>query len=127
MIMGGLLNAVSTQFLTIGMLAKAYAHLSGLRHDPMVVWCYRVLKFEKLMLIAGPIIAIGLLLVIQVVAKWVASGFGPLNEARLLFFGMLCVINGTQIAAAGYLFSIMALPRHFGSFHREHQARQEME
>jgi len=41
----------------------------------------------------------------------VASGFGALNETRALFFALLCLVNGVQIATAAYLFSIMALPR----------------
>lgn len=112
MIMGGLLNTVSIQFITIGLLAKAYAHLSGLREDPVVAWLYGKLNFERIMLLAAPLILLGLVVSAKVVIQWVASGFGPLDEARLLFFGMLCLINGCQIAAAGYLFSIMALPRH---------------
>jgi len=114
MIMGGILNVVSIQLLTLGLLAKAYAHLSGLREDPIVAWLYRVVTFEKLLLVTLPLIAVSLAVLFGVVAEWVARGFGSLDEVRPLFLAMLGFVNGTQVAAAGYLFSILALPRHVG-------------
>jgi len=112
MIMAGLLNAVSIQLITMGLLAKAYAHLSGLREDPVIAWLYRRLTFERVMLAAVPLILVGFVLALLVMGRWIASGFGPLNEARRMFFAMLCLFNGCQVASAGYLFSIMALPRY---------------
>ena len=116
MIMGGLLNIISVQIITIGLLAKAYAHLSGLHRDPVVAKLYRHMTFEKTMLASGVIILLGLGFTLLVVGKWVFSGFGALNEARPLFFAMLCLLNGIQLGAASYLFSIMALPRHLDHF-----------
>ena len=112
MIIGGLINTVSIQFIMMGLLAKAYAHLSGLRHDSVIVWLYNHLTFEKLILATLPLVAIGLAVMLNVIVRWVASGFGDLNEVRPLFFATVCFVNGVQIAAAGYLFSIMVLPRH---------------
>lgn len=119
MIVGGLLSVTSIQFITIGILAKAYAHYSGLRSDPLIVWMFRTYTFERLLLYTLPLVLAGVLITLKVVFDWVASGFGPLNQARLLFFGMLCFVNGTQVGAAGYLLSIMALPRHLGPYPEE--------
>lgn len=112
MIMAGLLNITSVQIITIGMLAKAYAHLSGLHDDPVVAWFYRWFKFEKLFVVSFLLAAVGLTITIKIVWQWIAGGFGNLDEARPLFFALLCLVNGIQLGAAGYLFSIMALPRH---------------
>lgn len=111
MIMGGLLSIISIQFLSIGLLSKAYAHFGGLRNDPLIVWFYRNFTFEKLILFTMPLALAGMLLVLKVLAAWVAGGFGPLDQAKPLFFGALCLVNSTQLWAAGYLLSIMALPR----------------
>ena len=116
MIMGGMLSITSMQLITMGLLAKAFAHLSGLRHDPLIAWLYNHLTFERFLLWTLPIIAAGLVVMLAVVIPWIAGGFGPLNEMRRLFLGMLCLINGIQLGAAGYLFSIMALPRHTEPF-----------
>ncbi len=116
MIMGGLLNLISIQLITLGLLAKAFAHLAGLRYDRTIAWLYQHLHFERCILYTLPLGLAGVAMVLRVVYVWVASGFGPLAEERLLFLGMLCVANAAQIAAAGYLFSIMALPRHLAPF-----------
>jgi hypothetical protein len=112
MIMAGLLNISSIQVITIGMLAKAYAHLSGLHHDPVVAWFYRWFTLEKLSAAAFLLVGSGLLIAARIIYSWVAAGFSDLNEARPLFFALLLLINGVQLGAAGYLFSIMAMPRH---------------
>ncbi|MEI6970012.1 MAG: glycosyltransferase family 2 protein [bacterium] len=114
MLIGGLLNTISMQFITLGLLSKAYAHLSGLRHDPVIVWFYAHVTFERLMMFTIPMILTGLAVIGVVVTRWVESDFGPLDQARVLFLAIVCLMNGTQMAAAGYLFSIMALPRHVG-------------
>lgn len=112
MIMGGVLNIISLQLIISGILAKAYAHLSGLRDDRFIAWLYRNFTFEKSILYITLFFLIGLALTIWVVIKWIASGFGPLNEAFVLFFSTNCLINAVQLATTSYLFSIMSLPRH---------------
>lgn len=112
MIMGGLLSIVSLQIITIGLLAKAYAHLSGLRFDPVVAWFYRWFTFEKAFLLSVPMVLAGLVVSAVVVWDWAHHGFGDLDKARPLFLALLCLVSGVQVAAASYVFSIMALPRH---------------
>lgn len=112
MLIGGVLNILSIQIITIGLLAKAYGHLSGLHEDKIVAWFYRWFTFEKACIVSALLIGAGLLLTLWILAQWVASGFGALNQQRLLFFAMICLVNGVQIGAASFLFSIMALPRH---------------
>jgi hypothetical protein len=112
MIMAGLLHIVGVQIVTVGLLAKSYGHLSGLRHDEFVARLYRWFTFEKAFLGAAALALAGCLLAGVVVAEWVLSGFGILNRARLLFFALLLLVDGVQLGLASYLFSIMALPRH---------------
>jgi hypothetical protein len=115
MILTGLANILGLQVVTIGVLSKAYAHLSGLRDDPMVARLYRWFTFEKAFMGSIAIALAGLLIAGWVVIEWMASGFGALNRARVLFFALLLLVNGSQMGLAAYLFSIMALPRHIDS------------
>ncbi len=112
MLIGGVLNIVGIQIVTIGLLAKAYGHLSGLTEDRIIAWFYRWFTFEKALLVSAAMLLAGLALTIGVTAQWIASGFGALDQQRLLFFALICVVNGVQLGAASFLFSIMALPRH---------------
>jgi glycosyltransferase involved in cell wall biosynthesis len=112
MIMAGLLNIVGIQIVTVGLLAKSYGHLSGLRHDRLIARLYRWFTFEKTFLGAAALVLLGCAIAGAVVVEWVASGFGALSRARVLFFALLLLVNGIQMGLASYLFSIMALPRH---------------
>lgn len=112
MLVSGFLNVASVQFITIGMLAKAYAHLSGLRDDPVIAWFYRHFTIEKAGLAFIPLLFVGAVILVSVIFKWASQGFGNLDAAKPLFFGTMCMLNGIQVALASYLFSIMALPRH---------------
>jgi hypothetical protein len=112
MIMAGLLNIVGIQIVTIGLLAKSYGHLSGLRHDDLVVRLYRWFTFEKAFLGSAALVLAGSAIAAEVIFEWVSSGFGALNRARVLFFSLLLIIDGVQFGLTSYLFSIMALPRH---------------
>ena len=112
MIMAGLLNIVGVQIVTIGLLAKSYGHLSGLRHDEVVARLYRWFTFEKAFLGSLALVLGGFAIAGGVVFEWVSSGFGTLSRARVLFFSLLLIIDGVQVGLASYLFSIMALPRH---------------
>ena len=110
MILGGLLNVVSIQIMTFGMLAKAFAHLSGIREDPVIARLYQLITFEKTMALALPMVLIGLIVSANVILGWVRAGFGDLDSSRALFFSTLCLVNGVQLSAAAYLFSLVALP-----------------
>lgn len=112
MLVGGVLNILSIQIITIGLLAKAYGHLSGLHEDKVVAWFYRGFTFERACIISGLAIIAGLVLALRVVLEWISVGFGNLNQQRLLFLALICLVNGVQVGAASFLFSIMALPRH---------------
>ena len=113
MLLAGVLNIISIQIITIGLLAKAYAHLSGLHRDPVVAWFYRRLTFENVTIFSSVIFLIGVLLVAYVIADWGVAGFKQLDQPRMLFFGVIFLVNAVQIGAASFLFSIMAMPRHF--------------
>lgn len=114
MIMAGMLNIVSGQILLIGMLAKAFAHLTGLRNDPLIAWLYRFFHYEWITGVAVAILLSGAGGVGWVIWRWAQNGFGSLNEGRLLFFASLLVINGVLAVSGAYLFSIMALPHRTG-------------
>ena len=121
MLIGGVLNIVSIQVITIGLLAKAYGHLSGLHEDAVIAWFYRCFTFDKACIVSGLVVLVGLIITLKVMIEWIASGFGALNQQRLLFFAVLCLVNGVQLGAASFLFSIMALPRHLDRVPREVQ------
>lgn len=110
MLMAGMLNLISVQFITSGMLAKAFAHLTGLRRDPVVAWFYRWCTFEKVMIGATLLCLTGFVIAGWIVFGWAGTGFSDLDKARPLFFALLSIVNGVQLGCSSYLFSALALP-----------------
>ena len=113
MIAAGILNVICAQMVGIGMIAKAYAHLSGLRKDPVVAWFYRWFTFEKAALAGGVIFLGGIVTTAAIVLKWIGGGFCSRDEGRPFVLAFLLIVNGVQFLGLAYLFSIMALPRRF--------------
>lgn len=111
MTIGGMLNLISIQVLTIGLLTKAYAHFARLHEDRLVAFFYRVLTLERMLLIAGILCLAGSGIIAWITWHWAVAGFGALAKMRPLFLGLLLVVNGVQLGASAFLFSIMALPR----------------
>jgi glycosyltransferase involved in cell wall biosynthesis len=117
----GLFNLISLQILTGGMIAKAYAHLSGFRHDPVVAWLYEHLSFSMMARFSLTMLGLGLIGIIGAIVSIGPGHFNPANSSesfRLLFFCVLCILNGVQMAVANYLYSVMALPRHLDAIPR---------
>lgn len=104
----GVMNIVSVQLVTIGLLAKAYAHLNGLRNDPLIARFYRLITFEKATVFG----ALFLLAAVGIISVDYFSAYRPVWSQRRLFLAASLGISGVQIMASAYLFSIMALPRH---------------
>ncbi len=111
MLLGGVLNIMSMQAITAGALAKTYSHLSGLHADPAVAKIYRWFTFERACIITAGVFLIGLAIILAVVTRWILSSFGDLNQPRLLFLGIIFLVNSIQLGTTFYLLSIMVLPR----------------
>lgn len=114
MVIAGVLNMVSMQVVTLGMIAKVSAHVRGIRHDPVVQWFYRIFTYEKFTAAAVFASLTGAIVIAWVVWIWARGGFGNLDQARPMFFGALAMVNGVQLAVASYVFSVMALPIDIG-------------
>jgi glycosyltransferase involved in cell wall biosynthesis len=104
----GVMNIVSVQMVTMGLLAKAYAHLSGLRNDPLIGRFYGLITFEKATAFGALFLLVGL--AIALMDYFAVSR--PIWTMRRLFLSTTLGICGMQVMASAYLFSIMALPRH---------------
>ena len=112
MLLLGLLNIVSMQLMTGGMVAKAYAHLSGFRQDPFVVWVYKHLSFKLGAWVSAILLGLGAVIVlVEILGPWPLAP-GNTDAARLMVFSVICMVNGVQLWVTCYLLSVMALPRH---------------
>ena len=112
MVLIALVNVVSMQILTGGMMARIYAHLNGFKRDVLITWFYNHFHFKTGVVASAVILGLGLLGVGLGIAISPRIGLPNADAARVLLFGMCSVVNGLQLWLASYMTSIMALPRH---------------
>jgi glycosyltransferase involved in cell wall biosynthesis len=112
MLAGGFLTIVAVQVLCLGVLAKAYSYTEHFQKDDwLIVWLLRHFTLEKALLIGGVGVGVGLVFVVDVLSRWVASGFGALEAVRPLFFGLVILVNSLQFVFNAFLFSMMTIQK----------------
>lgn len=103
------LNLISLQVLLTGMLAKAHAHVAGIRSDDWVAWLYEHFTLERALAVAVVVMVAGFgLAAIQISF----GGSSPTtSQLSRMTFGVLVLLNGVQTLTSSYLISILALPQ----------------
>ncbi|MGH9397747.1 MAG: glycosyltransferase family 2 protein [Terriglobia bacterium] len=112
MLFGMVFALLGAQIVSIGLFAKvfSYAERFSPHHRSLERWLKRIRLEEGL--IAGAIPAlIGAGGAIWVLSKWIASGFGPLNEVRAVIFFSLWLLLGIQIIFSSFFLSMLGISR----------------
>jgi len=108
MVLGALLALVGFQILAIGLYAKTLA--VTLRLAPMdrtLRVLRRAFSLERGLAAGAVLFLIGFGVDFGIAARWVASGFGPLNEVRPALFALVAMLLGMQIVFSSFfLFTI---------------------
>ena len=114
MLLLAILNVSSLQVLTGAMTARSYAHLNGFRPDALIAWMYRHLHFRSAVSVSAVWLLLGLAGLLFFGSQFSRSPelFQKPDTTRLLLLCMCLIVNGLQVWLAGYLASVMALPRH---------------
>jgi hypothetical protein len=108
MVLGALLTLIGFQILTIGLYAKTLAVTLRLQPvDRTLAVLRRVFSLERGLAAGAALFIIGFGVDFGIAARWVASGFGPLNEVRPALFALVSMLLGMQIVFSSFfLFTI---------------------
>jgi glycosyltransferase involved in cell wall biosynthesis len=108
MVLGALLTLIGFQILTIGLYAKTLAVTLRLQPvDRTLAVLRRVFSLERGLAVGAALFIIGFGVDFGIAARWVASGFGPLNEVRPALFALVSMLLGMQIVFSSFfLFTI---------------------
>lgn len=114
MLLLAILNVASLQALTGAMAARIYAHLNGFRPDALIAWLYRRFHLGAAIAISALWLFLGLAGIIFFSSQAASRPelFQKSDTTRLMLLCLCLIVNGLQLWLAGYLASIMALPRH---------------
>ncbi|HEV7251685.1 MAG TPA: glycosyltransferase family 2 protein [Mesorhizobium sp.] len=109
-----LLVVVGIQLVTFGALARYYATVTGfLPRSPRANALVRHLTTDRLALIGGACLLLGLSLFGYATASWAATGFGPLNNElipRTVVAGMSLMLIGVQTFFSAFIIGIIEIP-----------------
>jgi hypothetical protein len=112
MLFGMVFALMGAQIVSIGLFAKAFSFTERFSRSQRSLgrWLKRV-RLEQ-GLIAGAILTlVGGSGAIGVLWKWVASGFGPMNNVRVVIFFSLWFLLGIQTIFSSFFISMLGISR----------------
>jgi glycosyltransferase involved in cell wall biosynthesis len=111
LIFGCLLILIGVQAIGLGLCARAFGVYFISEQDRLFQRLRGRLRLEHGLALALLVLAGGLALIGIVVGKWIAHGFGTLQEERLAILAFTVIAVGTQIFFTSFLVSIIGLRR----------------
>ena len=106
---------IGTQLVMFGALARRYAMIEGVLPSPTNFRAILLgMELEPILRLAAVILVAGLIGVTTAVVRWVGNGFGPIvynDVMRMLVISLTAVAVAVQIAAAGFLASMLNIRR----------------
>jgi glycosyltransferase involved in cell wall biosynthesis len=112
MLFGAMAAIVGAQVAWLGLFARTYALVEKFEsRDPMLETLYGVFTLEKGLALGFVLLLIGAGVGLYVVLKWIASGFGSLDESRVLIFALTLIALGVQAIFSSFLVSLLGLKR----------------
>ncbi len=106
---------IGTQLVMFGALARRYAMIEGVLPTPTNFRAILLgMELEPILRLAAVILVAGLIGVTTAVVRWVGNGFGPIvynDVMRMLVISLTAVAVAVQIAAAGFLASMLNIRR----------------
>jgi glycosyltransferase involved in cell wall biosynthesis len=113
MVVGSLLTLLGFQVLALGAYGRMHAFSIGiLRDDPLIFWAKRHLTLERGLMVGLGIVAMGMGLLMWILATWVSGGFSFQSTGNLLrpaLLGLILVLIGTQTIFSAFFTSLLAM------------------
>ena len=112
MLFGMLFVLTGAQIISIGFFAKVYSFTERFarRQRSLQRWLGRV-TLEQGLRAGATLAAVGGAGALRVLWKWVASGFGPLNDVRYVIFFSLWFLLGIQVIFSSFFISMLGISR----------------
>ena len=113
MILGAGLAVLGYQMLQFGVLIRVCLPLTEGVADRVFDIFVRHINLERVLLAGAAVFLVGFGVLLAILVRWWASGFGPLADIRLGITGLTICIVGAQTVFAGFLYAFF-LPATFG-------------
>jgi glycosyltransferase involved in cell wall biosynthesis len=105
-----LLSIVGYQVVLFGVFANTYARTHRLdRPNRLLDWIERDLTLEYGLVLGLGLFLVGLTIDSVILARWLASDLGPLNEMRPALLAMTFIVIGLQTAFASFFLGVLRM------------------
>lgn len=112
MVLGSLVALLGAQVVGLGLFAKTYGVIHDFQDEDSLLSRLRDhFTLERGIYLGLVLLAVGFLVNFAILAEWIASGFGSLNEVRGALLGSTLMALGTQIVFSSFFLSILGLER----------------
>ena len=105
---------IGTQLLTLGALTRQYAAVAGFLPWSAATRRFdRLLKTDRLPIIAAATMAVGLSVFASALVIWIGRGFGELSDPiipRVVVAGLTLFVAGLQLLFAAFLGGVLNIP-----------------
>ncbi len=124
MIFGVIFTLLGAQIISVGLFAKVYSYAARFDRTERSVNCtLRRMKLEHGLLLGALLALVGLTGDALVLARWVASDFGPLQHVRATLFWSLWLFLGVQAVFGSFFLSMLGISRdtYIGDYERRRE------
>jgi hypothetical protein len=112
MVLGGLCAILGAQVVALGLFAKTYGVVHDYQPEDRLLGALRdAFTLERGIYLGAAVALAGFAVDFAVLVEWLASGFGPLDQVRLVLLGSSLLVIGTQIVFSSFLLSILGMER----------------
>lgn len=112
MLFGMVFALTGAQIISIGLFAKVFSFTERFSRNQgsLEGWLKRV-TLEQGLIVGALLTLVGGCGAIGVLWKWVASGFGPMNDVRVVIFYSLWLLLGIQVIFSSFFLSMLGIGR----------------
>jgi glycosyltransferase involved in cell wall biosynthesis len=112
MLFGMTFALTGAQIIAIGLFAKVFSftELFARRQHSLERWLRRV-RLEEGLIAGALLVLIGAAGALAVLWKWVASGFGPMHDVRVVIFFAFWFLLGIQVIFSSFFLSMLGISR----------------
>lgn len=112
MVLGSSLTLLGFQVINLGIYARTYSLTERFEeHDKVMAFFWRNFNLERGLLAGAMVFMTGFFIDSYILYKWIARGFGPLDEFRTALFAMTLLLLGTQTIFSSFFLSILGIRR----------------
>jgi glycosyltransferase involved in cell wall biosynthesis len=112
MVLACLFSILGFQVANLGLYAKTYAFSEAFEESKgSLSFFYKHFKLEHGLILGFAVFALGCIMDLYILAKWISNGFGELAEVKLALLSLTFVIIGAQTIFSSFFLSILVIEK----------------